>query len=108
MTIIKINDKLPIRVIMKDPLRVTYLVETLSDRNNIPSQHRYEGLIVYVQENGSNYQLQGGLDNTDWKVLLSSTDNSIVDIELLSAVGLEKTYRINFTNGTHFDYIVTD
>ena len=34
--------------------------------------------------------------------------NGIVSIVLLSAVGLNKTYRITFTNGTHFDYVVTD
>lgn len=34
--------------------------------------------------------------------------NGIVVIELISTVGLAKTYRITFTNGTHFDYIVTD
>ena len=34
--------------------------------------------------------------------------NGISDIELLSESGLVKTYRINFTNGDHFDYDVTD
>ena len=34
--------------------------------------------------------------------------NGIVGIELISEVGVEKTYRISFTNGTFFDFIVTD
>ena len=34
--------------------------------------------------------------------------NGIVNIELLSDVLDVKTYRINFTNGDHFDYEVTD
>jgi len=40
--------------------------------------------------------------------LLSSTDNSITDIELVDTDELEKTYRIHFTNGNHFDYVVKD
>jgi hypothetical protein len=39
---------------------------------------------------------------------LSSTDNSITDIELVDTDELEKTYRIHFTNGNHFDYVVKD
>lgn len=34
--------------------------------------------------------------------------NGIVNIELLSISGKLKTYRINFTDGTHFDYQVRD
>lgn len=34
--------------------------------------------------------------------------NGIVNIELLSTNGKLKTYRINFTDGTHFDYQVRD
>ena len=37
-----------------------------------------------------------------------ATGNGISSISLLSTVGKVKTYRINFTNGTHFDYTVTD
>lgn len=32
----------------------------------------------------------------------------IASIELISTVGLVKTYRINYTNGNHFDFEVTD
>lgn len=34
--------------------------------------------------------------------------NGIVGIELISTVGLVKTYRITFTNGTYFDYEIED
>ena len=34
--------------------------------------------------------------------------NGISSIELLSTSGLIKTYRINFTNGGHYDFAVTD
>ena len=34
--------------------------------------------------------------------------NGIVNIELIGTLGKEKTYRITFTDGTHFDYIVRD
>lgn len=36
------------------------------------------------------------------------TGNGISGIELLSTSGLQKTYRINMTNETHFDFVVTD
>ena len=36
------------------------------------------------------------------------TGNGIAGIELLSTSGLQKTYRINMTNETHFDFVVTD
>jgi len=36
------------------------------------------------------------------------TGNGISGIELLSTSGLQKTYRINMTDETHFDFVVTD
>lgn len=36
------------------------------------------------------------------------TGNGIANISLISTVGLQKTYRITYTDGTHFDYVVTD
>lgn len=36
------------------------------------------------------------------------TGNGIESITLISAVGLDKTYRISYTNGDHFDYVVKD
>jgi len=48
----------PIVVKMKDPLMVVYVVDGIGDRNNIDEKVRYEGMIVFVKENRSNYQLQ--------------------------------------------------
>lgn len=36
------------------------------------------------------------------------TGNGIDNITLISTVGLQKTYRITYTNGGYYDYIVTD
>ena len=36
------------------------------------------------------------------------TGNGIASVTLLSTSGAEKTYRIAFTDGTHFDFVVTD
>ena len=36
------------------------------------------------------------------------TGNGIQSISLISTVGLQKTYRITYTNGSYYDYIVTD
>ena len=37
-----------------------------------------------------------------------ATGNGIESVTLVSTSGAEKTYRITFTDGTHFDYVVTD
>jgi hypothetical protein len=37
-----------------------------------------------------------------------NTGNGIANIQLISTVGLNKTYRITFTDGSTFEYIVTD
>ena len=34
--------------------------------------------------------------------------NGIASISLISTVGLEKTYRITYTNGSYYDFVVTD
>lgn len=43
-----------------------------------------------------------------FKHISDSESNGIESITLLSTVGLEKTYRITFTDNTTFDYVVTD
>lgn len=37
-----------------------------------------------------------------------ATGNGIDNISLISTVGLQKTYRITYTNGSYYDYVVTD
>lgn len=39
---------------------------------------------------------------------IGPTGNGIDNISLISTVGLQKTYRITYTDGTHYDYVVTD
>lgn len=60
-----------------------------------------DGLTPFVGENG-NWWI--GLTDTG----VSATPNGIESITLFSTVGLVKTYRILFTDGTHFDYEVSD
>lgn len=39
---------------------------------------------------------------------IGPTGNGIDNISLISTVGLQKTYRITFTDGSHYDFVVTD
>ena len=48
---------------------------TLTARDAIPAGVRYLGMQVFVQENSTNYQLLGGLENSNW-VKMSDADGS--------------------------------
>lgn len=48
------------------PLDSRSVKSTLADRDAIPNPERFEGLQCYVQSEGKNYQLQGGITNTHW------------------------------------------
>lgn len=41
-------------------------VDTLSDRDNITSERREEGMFVYVKEDKNYYSINSGLTNSDW------------------------------------------
>jgi hypothetical protein len=56
------------------PLRKWEKVETLAERDLIPNISRYDGFTTYVAEDTTNYQLQGGITNSDWVASSSSTD----------------------------------
>jgi len=43
-----------------------HAVQTIVDRDSIPDLRREEGLICYVVEDLTTYQLQSGITNTDW------------------------------------------
>lgn len=74
---------------LQDTYRITFSDGTHSD------------YIITNWQNGTNWQdWQDGQDWTDW--------NWISSIELLSTIWLENTYRIHFTDWSHFDYIVKD
>lgn len=40
--------------------------ENLTELGSIPVKHRSEGLIVFVKNSNANYQLRGGVTNSDW------------------------------------------
>lgn len=48
------------------PLDVDAVKADLTERDAIPALIRYEGMLVYVESEGVNFQLVGGIDNTDW------------------------------------------
>ena len=50
---------------------------TITARDAIPAGVRYLGMQVFVEEDSSNYQLLGGLENTNW-VKMSDADGSYV------------------------------
>lgn len=65
-----------------------YLVNNLSERDNIPKTRRKEGMVCWVKDDGF-YQLIGGIESTNWQgITLSGGEDSLnrSDIEW---VGLE-------------------
>lgn len=54
------------------PLDSRTVVADTTARDAIPSGVRYEGLIVYVTADETNYQLVGGITNSDWQELSGS------------------------------------
>lgn len=50
---------------------------TIVNRDAIPAGVRYLGMQVFVEEDSTNYQLLGGLENTNW-VKISDADGSYV------------------------------
>jgi hypothetical protein len=54
------------------PLDSRLLVADITARDAIENLHRYEGMIVYVKDEKTNYQLVGGVTNSDWQELSGS------------------------------------
>ena len=48
--------------------------DTIADRNNIPSNIRFEGLECYVKEDGCIYRLTGGIENSNWTLMPYAKD----------------------------------
>lgn len=67
---------------------------------NISLNKGNDGLTPYIKD--GNWWI--GLNDTGVK----AEANSIVSIELVSTIGLVKTYRITFTDTTHFDFVISD
>lgn len=51
---------------------------TIEERNAIPDNKRYEGLICYVTYEQMNYQLIGGLTNSHWEKLSGGGGSTLV------------------------------
>lgn len=51
------------------PIETFRKVDTIAQRNAISTQRRWEGMLVYVVEDQTTYELKGGVDNTDWTTL---------------------------------------
>lgn len=78
---------------------------TIADRNSIASEKRFLGMFIHVLEYGLNYQLRGGVTNSDWYLV----DDSILvaDDAALSALTSDQ-YKVGmkaFVSSTEKSYI---
>jgi len=48
------------------PIDARFQMENTTARDAIPASKRYEGLVVYITSNQTNYQLVGGITNSNW------------------------------------------
>lgn len=48
------------------PIEKYRQVATIAERDAIPSGKRWEGMLCYVTSESTDYQLKGGVTNTDW------------------------------------------
>lgn len=76
------------------PLDSRLIVDDLTARDAIDGLIRYEGMIVYVISEATNFQLIGGVDNVNWRELSGSgapyqyflLDNDTADQEITDFV----------------------
>lgn len=54
------------------PLDARTVVATIVARDAIAAGQRYDGLSVYVLADNNTYQLQGGITNSDWKLVVTA------------------------------------
>jgi len=52
------------------PLDERTVVADVTARDAIPAGERFDGMVVYVTTGSATYQLQGGITNLDWVVLV--------------------------------------
>jgi len=83
------------------PLDARTVVATLAARDAMPSGQRYQGLTVYVTANSTNYQLQGGILNTNWVAIgggsTSETDPVFTASQAFSITGTDITHLSNLS-----------
>lgn len=65
------------------PLDDRSIVDTIEERNSIPEIRRYEGMVVYVKENQTSYQL---IEN-NWKKYGVGSVDDIEDIHTVAKTG---------------------
>jgi len=54
-------------------------VPDLTARDAISTQRRREGMTVFVQSEGKQYQLIGGITNSDWKIAVNTSGIAVLD-----------------------------
>jgi hypothetical protein len=75
------------------PLDDRTQVADVAARNAIPAGKRYQGMIVYVIDEGTNYQLIGGILDANWQELSGSGGVTIVaDYTALLAIDAGDRY----------------
>ena len=84
-----------------DLLGVVRSVADITARDAIDAGKRIEGMICYVVSEATNYQLQGGITNSDW-VLLSAS------VSELTATGTIDGSNVTFTFTVKPTYIYSD
>jgi hypothetical protein len=76
------------------PVDVRTVVDSISARDAIPSGLRYNGLMCFVQSESVQYQLQNGIENTDWQRMGSGGAGTIEDMHGLIEFPQTRTYPI--------------
>jgi hypothetical protein len=69
-------------------------VADLTARDNISTLRRKSGMMVYVESDGKTYQLQGGVDNSNWTEFTSGNGDSTtetLEITTISVSGIINT-----------------
>ncbi|AGO48336.1 virion structural protein [Cellulophaga phage phi17:1] len=57
-----------------NPIETNRAVETIGQRDSIPTLTRWEGMLCYVESEDTTYQLTGVIDNTGWQALVGLSD----------------------------------
>jgi hypothetical protein len=81
---------------MQLPLDQRTVAADLTERDAITAIKRYEGLIVYVESEASNYQLQGGITNSDWVEIAGGGGGAAPDIENEGLAAVSSPSALNF------------
>lgn len=88
----------PIPVVSDVDVEGGYQVRTtLVDRNNIPSNNRKEGMLVFVQSDTNFYTLSGGITNSNW-IIKDFSGNTILPLTTVMYVDVSST--VSSPNGS--------